>query len=61
MANINPPLMKEIFNITKRQRKPNIEHHRKADHLWARFEVPKRRALDHTKTLATDPTLLKAV
>ena len=61
MTNIDPPLMQEIFHITKRQREPHIEHDRQADHLWARLEVPKWRALSHTKTLNTLPTLLKAV
>ena len=39
MADLNATFVQEIFNITERERKPNIKHHSQADDLWARFEV----------------------
>ena len=40
MADVDPPLMKKVFYIAKRERKPNIKHHSQADDLRARSKVP---------------------
>jgi hypothetical protein len=40
MADFNPALMKQIFHIPERKRKPNVKHHCQADDFGAGFEVP---------------------
>jgi hypothetical protein len=47
VADLDTSLVKQIFDIAQRQREPNLEHHRQADDLWARFEVAERGALGH--------------
>ena len=39
MADIDPAFMQQIFDIPKRERKSDVQHHRKADNLWTGFEV----------------------
>ena len=38
-ADIDPPLVEQVFDIPQRQRKPDIHHDRKLDNLGWRFEV----------------------
>lgn len=33
VADLATPLKQKIFDVTQRQRKPNVKHHRQADHL----------------------------
>jgi hypothetical protein len=47
VSDLDTSLVKQIFDIAQRQREPNLEHHRQADDLWARFEVAERGALGH--------------
>jgi hypothetical protein len=47
VADLDTSLVKQIFDIAQRQREPNLEHHRQADDLWARFEGAERGALGH--------------
>ena len=42
MTDIDPALMKQVFDIPERQRKPNVHHHSKLDNFWRRFEIAKR-------------------
>lgn len=53
MANVDAPLMQQVFNVSKRERKPDVEHHRQTDDLWARFKVAKRGSFGHEPTLAS--------
>ncbi len=39
MADIDPALMQQIFDIPKREWKSDVQHHRKADDLGTGFEV----------------------
>ncbi len=39
MAHVDASLVQQIFDIPKREREPDIQHHRKADDLRAGFEV----------------------
>ncbi len=39
MADIDPALVQQIFDISKRERKSDVQNHRKADDLRASFEV----------------------
>ncbi len=41
MADIDPALVKEIFDIPQRKWKPDVQHHRQADDLWTGFEILK--------------------
>ena len=61
MADLNATFVQEIFNITERERKPNIKHHSQADDLWARFEVPEWSAFCHTARLRNRLPRLKLV
>ncbi|MEZ5986109.1 MAG: hypothetical protein R3B94_09175 [Hyphomonas sp.] len=42
MAGIDPALVKQVFDNSQRQWKPNIHYHRKLDDLGRRFEIAKR-------------------
>jgi hypothetical protein len=61
MADVDPPLMKKVFYIAKRERKPNIKHHSQADDLRARFKVPEWGVFCHTARLRDSPVRLKLV
>jgi hypothetical protein len=51
MANIDAALVQQILDIPKGQRETNVEHHRQADNLAARFEVAKWIRFGHLQTL----------
>ena len=55
----SPTLMPQVFGVTQRQRKPDVEHHRKPDDLRAGLEVARRGALSHADRLAGHPNHLK--
>lgn len=61
VANVDAPLVEQIFDVAKRQWKPDIHHHRKADDLGAGLEVSKRRALGHAESLRIHPAPLKPI
>ena len=41
VAQINPALMEQVLDVSKRERKPNVHHHRQADNFGRRFKVAK--------------------
>jgi hypothetical protein len=59
MAHIDPALVQQILNIAQRQRKADIKHHRKADHLGRCLEVAE--GISHPSTLPGALALLKLV
>ena len=59
VADLDAPLVQEILDIAQRQREADVEHHRQANDLGARFEVAKRGALGHPARLAGRPTPLQ--
>ena len=56
MADVDASFVYQVFDISKRKRKPDIHHHRKADDLWAGSDVPKWTAFCHPAKLG-DPRL----
>ena len=42
MAHIDPAFVKQILNIAERERKTDIQHHRKSDNLGRGFEIAER-------------------
>jgi hypothetical protein len=54
MAHVDAAYMQQIFDVAKRKRKPNLEHHRQADDLMAGSEVFERGIL-HRQTLRGRP------
>ena len=58
MANINATLMQQILHISKRKRKPEVHHHRKADDFGRRLEVAKWAAFCHPPKLRGCPARL---
>ena len=42
MADIDPTLVKKVFNISKREWEPDIHHHRELDDFRRRLKVAKR-------------------
>ena len=59
MADLYASLVQQIFDVSKRQREPNIQHHRQADDLRAGFEVFEWGAFDHFESLRKPPARLK--
>ena len=58
MADINTALVKQVFDIPKRQREANIEHHRQADDLRTCIEVTKGRPVSSRILLIVPPVWL---
>ena len=42
MADVDPPLGKEILDVAQRQRVPHVHHHDQTDHFWRAVEVSER-------------------
>ena len=61
MANLDAPLVQQVFEVAQRKRVPNIEHHGQADDLRARLEVSKRGVLGHLGTVGRVLPSLKHV
>ncbi len=59
VADLDTTLVEEVLDVSKRQREPDVEHHRQADDLRARLELVKRGAFGHPARLATRPARLK--
>ena len=60
MADVDAAFVQKILHVTKRKRKPDVHHHRQADHLRAGFEVAKWAAFCHPQMLRNRPTLFKS-
>ena len=58
MADVDAAFVQKIFDIPKRKRKPDVHHHRHADHLRAGFEVAKWAAFCHPPKLRGCPARL---
>ena len=61
MADLNATFVQEIFNITERERKPNIKHHSQADDLRDRFKVPEWGVFCHLRILQIHPARFNRV
>lgn len=61
MADFDASLKQQVLDIAKRKRKPDIEHYRQADDLWAGLEVANWAAFYHLEKLAGHPARLKLV
>ena len=61
MADIDTAFVEQIFDISKRKRKPDVKHHCKANDLGTGFEVAKWRVFCHLNKLEPRPTRLKPV
>ena len=59
VADLNAPLVQQIFDVAERQWKPDVEHHRQANDLGACFEVTEGGRFCHPGTLAGRPSRLK--
>ncbi|WP_348540084.1 MULTISPECIES: hypothetical protein [unclassified Ruegeria] len=59
MAYVDASLMQQIFDIPKRERKSEVQHHRKADDLGTGFEVFERDRSGHGQMLRNRPAPLK--
>ena len=58
MADVDAAFVQKIFHVPKRKRKPDVHHHRQADHLRAGFEVAKWAAFCHPPKLRGCPARL---
>jgi len=61
MAHVITAYMEKVLNVSKRQRKANIQHHRQANDLWTGLEIPKWGALGHQARLDLPPARLNSV
>ncbi len=59
MTHVDASLVQQIFDIPKRERETDIQHHRKADDLGAGFEVLESGRSGHGKKLRNRPARLK--
>ncbi len=59
VADIDAPFVQQILYVPERQREPDVQHHRQADDLWARFEVLEWGSSGHAVTLSTALPCLK--
>ena len=61
MADIDAAFVQQIFHIAKGQRETDIQHHRQADNLAARFEIAKWIRFGHPERLRNHPARLKQI
>ncbi len=61
MTDIDAAFVQQIFDIAKRQRETDVQHHRQADNLTARFEIAEWIRLGHLQTLQIRSARLKPV
>ena len=61
MADLDATFMQEILDLAQREREPDVKHHRQADDLRARLEVPEGAGLGHGQKLSRRPARLKPV
>ena len=59
VADLDTTLVKQVFDVAQRQRKPNVEHHRKPDDFWAGFEIAEGGTPGHHAKLAKRHDRLK--
>ena len=59
MADIDPWLMQQVLDISKRQRETDVEHHFQADYVGTGFEVAKWGVFCHPTRLRNRPAPLK--
>ena len=59
MADIDAAFVQQVFDISKRQRKTDVKHHRQTDNLTARFEIAKWIRFGHPARLRNHPARLK--
>ena len=60
VVDIYAALVKQVFNVAKLHREPNIHHHRKLDNFVGRLEVAKR-VLGHLSRLNAPAQRINAV
>ncbi len=58
MALVDASLVQQIFDIPKREWKPNIQHYRKTDDFGTGFEVLEGGRIGHGQKLRNTPTPL---
>lgn len=61
MANVDAPFLQQIFDVSKRKRKPDVQYDGQTDDLGAGFEIPKWAAFCHLGKLCNRPARLKLV
>ena len=61
LADVDPALTQQVFDIAKRKRKTDLHHHSQADDFRRRLEVAKWRVLCLFQTLRNHPDLFKSV
>ncbi len=59
MAHVDASLVQQIFDIPKRERETDVQHHRKADDLGAGFEILERDRFGHSKKVCNRAAPLK--
>jgi hypothetical protein len=55
MRNVDAALVEQVLHVPERQWIPDNHHHREADDLGARFEIPKNAGAAHPVRLAALP------
>lgn len=55
IAHVDASLVQQVFNVSERQKKPDVHHHGQADDFWLRSKVAKWAAFSHKQTLRNRP------
>ena len=58
MAHVDASLKQQIFDIPKRERETDVQHHCKADDLGTGFEILERGRIGHGQKLRNTPAPL---
>ena len=61
VADIDTPFVEQVLDVAKRQREPDVQHHRQPDDFTARFEIAKWIPFGHFEVLQNRPARLKSV
>ena len=61
VADVDTTLVEQVFDVSKRKRKPNVRHHSKANDLRTGHEVAKWVGFCHLAKLRNHPARLKPV
>jgi hypothetical protein len=61
VADLDAALVQHVLDVPQRERKPDVEHHREADDLRARLEVPERVVLLHPPKLRPGSELCNGI
>ena len=61
MADLDPTLVQQVFDVSERKWKANVHHYRQANDLWAAVEVLEGIFFHHKQKLRNRPAGLNPI